>query len=256
MSGSVRSLCAAIARTSTRSRFESSARLLALTRTEIIAQADFSPPPVIATSPSASPPLSAAQLFASDLVVSVDFCAASVIGQFLRKYDPRLVAFHHLLAAALVHTWAHAKALPTAKSGAPKRTALNSTLAAAPTAGSFFARLVIVASITDTEPLALECVDEFRSSTRDLLALLRRAPFIVDNPSSSPPSPPSLAQLADCEQWLDSSCDLLQNRLRFAFTANVSHDIMMHRALREFKDERRAHKPRKSAAASSPPEQR
>jgi hypothetical protein len=123
----IRTLSASIARTSTRGRFESAAQLLALRRSDFLSQVDFSPPPVATSSP-----LSPAQLYASDLVVSVDFCAASVIGQFLRTYDPRIVAYHHLVASALVHTWSHASALPTPKTAAPRRTVLNSTLSSSP----------------------------------------------------------------------------------------------------------------------------
>jgi hypothetical protein len=258
----IRTLSASIARTSTRGRFESAAQLLALRRSDFLSQVDFSPPPVATSSP-----LSPAQLYASDLVVSVDFCAASVIGQFLRTYDPRIVAYHHLVASALVHTWSHASALPTPKTAAPRRTVLNSTLSSSPSAGGFFARIVIVASLSETEPLALQCVEEFRSSTSELLTNLRSQSFISSTPDLGTPlipmrAPPTPSQLNDCEHWLTTNCDLLQNRLRFAFTANVSHDIMMHRAFKdaptdwkEFRRNKAANKTNKKSA-TSPPEQR
>lgn len=231
----LRSLCASIARTSSRNRFESASRLLALKSSEITSQIDLSPPaPSLATS-------TLAQLFANDLVVTIDFCSTSIIGQILRAYDPHVVAFHHVLASALVHTWSHALAMPTSKSAStPRRTSLNTTLAAAPTCGSFFARLIIVASIAESEPLALQTVSEFQDTASTILAHLRRAPFVLNPPADSStllaPRPPTLAQLDDCDKWLGDSCRLLQNRLRFSFTGDVSHDMMMHRAFIEGKE--------------------
>lgn len=206
---------------------------------EITSQIDFSPPAasLVASTPS--------QLFASDLVVSIDFCASSIIGQILRAYDPHVVAFHHVLASALVHTWSHALALPSNKSSStPRRTSLNTTLAAAPTCGGFFSRLIIVASIAETEPLALQTVSEFQDTASTILAQLRRAPFVLSAPPNTsdapntllPPRPPTQLQLDECDKWLGDWCKLLQNRIRFSFTGDVSHDMMMHRAFIEGKE--------------------
>jgi hypothetical protein len=215
---------------STSRRFESAASLLATPWSDAVERELLQP--VLDTGGSA---LSAS----ADLLASVEFLSSAVLGSIVRVYDPRRMCLHRLVGASLVHSWALVDAYPHAipsslasDDATARRVALSEPLmsnVAAVSSGAVLARLVAALPLVDTEPLALQTLDEFRTTTVRMAASVRAAPQRAK---------PTDEQLDLCERWLAHSCSLLQQRVRLAFSNDVSHDLLMRR---------------RSAAASSPP---
>jgi hypothetical protein len=215
---------------STSRRFESAASLLATPWSDAV-ERDLLQPVLGLDGHSA---LSAS----ADLLASVEFLSSAVLGSIVRVYDPRRMCLHRLVGASLVHSWALVDAYPHAipsslasDDATARRVALSEPLmsnAAAVTAGAVLARLVAALPLVDTEPLAMQTLDEFRTTTVRMAASVRVAPQRAK---------PTDEQLDLCDRWLTHSCSLLQQRVRLAFSSDVSHDLLM----------------RRSTAASSPP---